>query len=320
MNEDQGRALQAARGALTSLRGQPPEEVAGLVRASGRGAEPPRGAGRRLWPVVGGFAAILSVFALLILVLQHSSSGVAEAVEILRDVEAVAISPTASGVNSFSMTTVTPVLGGVDVGGTMMPNRTGQQVQSAVWFESPNRKRVEATVYDGNGEAIWRNLIVWDGVAVWFDSTEVRSGTRSVRVLAQQTVEAKSGGIAPDTGSMNAFLASVTQCYNHPEILRDEVVAGRKAVVLNLGPSSCAATVDKDPLGYGGVGDRFIRVDTETAFVLRDELRDESGVAVVGTSRTVTSVVFNTYIQAGQFVYEPPSGVEVVDCRTNVCD
>jgi len=194
-----------------------------------------------------------------------------------------------------------------------------------VWDQEPNLRRVEVEVSTAAGELQLSITAVWDGTNWWVDVTNVRGESRTVRVYRQEDLPAVADGLAvlpndgPRAAGLTALLAQVAHCYRG-EVVGPDMIAGRSTHVVNLGRSRYTGTLDVDPYGVGGAADRFVWVDIETAFVLKDELRDEAGNVIAGTTRLVTQIEYNEPIAPERFQFDLPRRIAVTDCRNVECD
>jgi outer membrane lipoprotein-sorting protein len=275
--------------------------------------------------VAGALAAAFVIVAVSLALIRQTPSGVAQAAQILRDVQAVAAAPAGQGVATFTMTIVVPFLTVVD-GRAVIPDPEADtdEARSNIWFQEPDRRRWESKLRTAQGELATSIVAVWDGIDWWFDVTNTRGGDRTIRVFRQQDRPAvAAGGLSvptiagPGAADLTALLAGVADCYRG-EVVGADVIAGRATYVVNLGRSRCAGTVDVDPHGVSGAADRVIWVDRETAFVLKDELHDAAGNVLAGTTSLVTQIEYNVPIAAERFQFVVPPGVPVTDCRSNI--
>jgi hypothetical protein len=333
------RSLRVARQVLESFRGLSPAEAISRVQQEQPSvlvllrAEVAMGHNRigknaslfnrrrRSIGVVGA-AALVSIALILVLMLPRiAPSQPVTASQILYDVRAVATEPGSQKVYAFTVETTGPVLE-LEQDGTV--SRDGANFsRSNIWYEGPDKRRIEIELVDRLGDTLLLTTVVWDGIDAWV-ATEVRDSPPTVRVYRQEDllITLRSvGALAipnPAVDNLNSLLAEVLDCYGGGIVLGDDVVVGRKAHVINLGRSSCPGTMD--PLGAGGAADRVIWVDAETAFVLRDELHDGAGNVVTNSTRQVTSVEYNVQIPKERFTLAIPPGASVVDCRVQQCD
>lgn len=120
--------------------------------------------------------------------------------------------------------------------------------------------------------------------------------------------------------SLDDLLAQARQCYA-PQVRGEETMAGRRAYVLDLGPSSCAAgytqsggtTVAATPLPVGEQSRRTVWVDTETFIALKTEIRGADGT-LLGNDET-TLVEYDVPLPDALLAFAPPAGTLVVDYR-----
>lgn len=339
--DDRDRATQAARQALAPLRRLSPAQVVDRVRSEdpaadavlasvlpatrGQAVEQQR---RRVppWAAAGALAAALAIVVGLLALTGQTPSGVAQAAQILRDVQAVAGAPSGQGITTFSMTTVSPNPSLTIVDGRAVlpdPKATTGETRSIIWYREPGHRRVEADLWTAQGELRVSIVAVWDGTDWWLDVTN--GGGRTVRVYRQDDLPLPADGLGVlsiavlGAADLTALLAKVAHCYRG-EVVGEEVIAGRLAHVVNLGRSRCAGSLDVDPRGASGAADRFIWVDIETAFVLKEELHDAAGNVIAGSTHQVTQIEYNLSIAAERFQFDVPPGVPVTDCRNLKCD
>jgi len=275
---------------------------------------------RLAWLGLGG--AVLGATAVAVVgavALLGRGSDQTEADRVLQNARSAVASFDARG--SVVMTSVVPILhwdsGDLQTARAVVDPDVNE-ARTALWYQGPDQKRAETELTHGQ-DTVGSLVSVWDGGSVWVYSMQL--GT--VRIYKQM-----QGGVvnlgslsmtASGGGSLNSVLDQAGDCYTAPRVDGQEVVVSRLAYVVNLGRSACPATVNADPRGYGGIADRTIWVDTQTGFVLRDELRDTEGNTVSGTTSRVVAIDYNVTIDAHRFEFQVPPGVTVEDCRSSSC-
>ncbi len=218
----------------------------------------------------------------------------------------------------FALVSRSPVLSG----GLSAPTHAApSEATTASWYDSSGRVRLETEMTDGEGARVYSMVTVWDGAAVWLNVDDLMSGESLMRIYSQAS-------FPPPVGALGLFAVPADQslagrlrdCYRERVSMWGAgTVAGRAALAVRLGPSSCLESVDADPFGRGGLGDRFVWIDSENYFILRDELRDASGAVIPGSVREVLSVEHNLPLDPARFEVQVPNGIEVQDCRATVC-
>jgi outer membrane lipoprotein-sorting protein len=132
------------------------------------------------------------------------------------------------------------------------------------------------------------------------------------RPYAPDAVGDELGPFAEVTGGLSSLLEQASSCYS-PRLLGSERVAGRDTYVVDLGASRCPPTTTS--MGAGSEPEPVewaVWVDKETFLILKT-VQDIEGRVLATTS--VTSVRYNTAIDANRFTFVPPAGATVRDAR-----
>jgi outer membrane lipoprotein-sorting protein len=280
-----------------------------LSREALRARLTPLPAARRRWqrPALAGLAtAAVLVVAALAFQGWAGHSETVSAAEVLQRAEAAAINP--ATFHNFVVTETSEVQPSV-VGGS-------ERVRSEItrWYEAPGswRREVSLTVSAADGRPVSRSGLtsVSDGATVWIYRT--RDNMAIARPYSADAGGDELGPFPEVTGGLSALLEQATTCYT-PRLRGSERVAGRAAYVVDLGASRCpptttsvAASADTEPVEWA------IWVDKETFLILKT-VQDIDGRVLATTA--VTSVRYNTAIDADRFTFVPPAGARVRDTR-----
>lgn len=238
-----------------------------------------------------------------------------QALDILDKAARVASDPGTLGVQSVEMTRsfwakrIDPRLG------------PAGEVRSELhlWWQAPNRWRMEFRQTEPASAAMSEpNVNVSDGQTVW----ESYGGQKMVTInnwepgmdiirgfLAVGTVKMLSGAESADQLDLASLLKDARQCYD-PKLLGEDTVAGRPAYVIDLGPSRCPSAS-----AVGMNGRQVIWVDKETFFGLKSEQYSQKPEEGLIAAQEVTSVRYNSQIDASLFTFVPPAGAIVRDYR-----
>lgn len=177
------------------------------------------------------------------------------ATRVLANAREVSTAGNVSGIDHFSMTMRSTLLATVDG-----HERTVASIETRRWVEQPNRWRreVEVSRYDNAGNWIQGDLVyisVSDGTTNWeyengyrLTAAGVEGAGESLETKPASSPEPVNTALSLGTLSWTTGSASVAEvldaamsCYD-PKVGGMEVLAGRTAYVINLGPSRCQPT------------------------------------------------------------------------------
>jgi len=204
------------------------------------------------------------------------------------------------------------------------PSRAGATVIATqqTWGVTPDRWRVEfrsrhvpetdPPISLGAGS---------DGTTEW--SSSVLGTTPQVRIGAARPEDVVPAFTRLDVTSGNGVPLSVTdalQCYQ-PTLVGEDVVAGRAAYIIDLGPEQCpAATVTTggrnattDPALPDQQRRQRVWIDKQTFFWLKGEQRTLDGTVIRRSE--VTQIEYNVPIAQDVFTFVPSPGSAITDLR-----
>ncbi len=269
------------------------------------------------WMATLGAVAVISAVLVIGLGVFSMLRSEARAHDVLARAEGV-LTSSPEIMRGFALVSRSPVF----PGGSGAPTQAApSEATTASWYDSSGRVRLETEMANREGVRVYSLVTVWDGTAAWLKVDDLISGERFVRIYPQAS-------FPPPVAALGLFAVPADQsltgrlreCYRERfSIWGEGLVSGRAALAVRLGPSSCSESVDADPYGRGGLGDRFVWVDRENYFILRDELRDASGAVIRESVREVLSVEYNIPLDPALFEVRVPNGIDVQDCRVTVC-
>lgn len=177
------------------------------------------------------------------------------ATRVLANAREVSTAGNVPGIDHFSMTMRSTLLATVDG-----QERTVASIETRRWVEQPNRWRreVEVSRYDSAGIWIHGELVyisVSDGTTEWeyengyrLTAAGVQASGESLETKPTSSPEPVDTALSLGTLSWTTGSASVAEvldaamsCYD-PTVGGTEVLTGRTAYVINLGPSRCQPT------------------------------------------------------------------------------
>jgi DNA-binding CsgD family transcriptional regulator/outer membrane lipoprotein-sorting protein len=222
---------------------------------------------------------------------------------------------------SFALQSVVPILSWSSSDlqtARALPGPVADGAFTDLSFLDSEHKRVE-TVVRRDQVTIGSATAVWDGAHVWIYSDTLESVRTYGLPLKGSAGSSSATSNAANQGTLNAVLNQIPACYQSSHVERQDVFLGRSTNVINLGRSRCPATIGGDPRGYDGRGVRVIWLDTQSGFVLRDELHDDTGGVIAGTTSEVIDIDFQPAFSADMFTFSIPQGLSVEDCDTSPC-
>ena len=250
---------------------------------------------RRPWGL--GLAG-LGVAAALVLAVVISPLGdqvaPVSAAEVLRRAELAATAPAQSGFYNFVVTEMSEIRAPDAENGD-------QVIRSTItrWFEQPGRWRreVTSTVTGPDGETVSAGGLttVSDGKQVWIH--RLRDNQVTVKPVGTVSSSGELGPFPEVTGGLSSLLDEATRCYN-PRVVGAASIAGRDAIVIDLGASRCSTDSVAEP-----VSEWTIWVDRATYLILKS-VQDVNGQPFAIT--TVTSISYNQGIDPATFTFTPP--------------
>jgi outer membrane lipoprotein-sorting protein len=287
----------------TARRAAPPTIAPAAIALSVRSVPRPLPIAARRRPALAGLATAAAVVLAVIALQVWSSTRPVSATAILQKAEATASGP--ARFRSFVITEVSEQYPAALAGSEDL-------VRSEItrWYETPGRWRreVTSTVLAPDGEVKSRGglVSVSDGSTVWIH--RLRDNTVIVRPPGSGGAD-ELGPFPEVTGGLSGLLSQAGACYT-PRVVGGDTIAGRSTHVIALGRSRCA------PGAEAGAGTELVEwtvwVDKETFLILKS-VQEVDG-AVVATT-TVTSIEYNTPLEASRFDFTPPPGARMRDQR-----
>ncbi len=175
-------------------------------------------------------------------------------------------------------------------------------------YQSADLWRAEfAGRYVDEGSVV--RLMVADGIDQW-NETQFK-GSPGVQIESLAKLKRERSFYTPlfDVAYVSRY--NLDRC--EAKLIGSDTVAGRASYVLTLGPSDC---ISQD--GPGNKGDQMtVWIDKQSYIQLKWEVRDPpDGSGRIGSSE-VTSIQYNTAINAPTFVYRPSDSAQISDQREN---
>jgi Tol biopolymer transport system component/outer membrane lipoprotein-sorting protein len=181
------------------------------------------------------------------------------------------------------------------------------QFVQRIWFRPPNQWRFESVAQDVDSEPTPGTRTTGpDGETLW----HYDAGTATIEIWTGQ-LGGPSKGELPlfGTSDLSAYLEAARRCYT-PEITGEANIAGRAAIVIDLGATRCLSN------SAGAFnGPETVWLDQETLFVLRRIVR-HTDLSRVALAEEVTEVGYDLDLPDDLFAPVPPEESRVVDHRT----
>lgn len=280
--------------------------------------------------------ALLGLAAALVVALAGSLSGlapwaahpsVASAQVILGKAQHAARSLTATPLSSVVITETMEAWPGAS-GLSALAGYTGTvRSTSTWWYSAPHHWRAEGqyliaphspALIDGGALAAapfapFPGTVVGDGSTI----QSYDPGTKTLRIVVLPHVG--TNGIempfpldvllGQHASTLNTVLQQASTCYT-PALRGSEIIAGRDAYRIDLGPSRC---LEQSQSAYEASGRRVLWIDKQTYVVLQSDLYKAGDPTTLLTRTTVTGVQVNVALDAALFTFTPPPGTTVLD-------
>lgn len=279
---------------VASLRAQLDREATTIRNARG-GASAPRGFfALPRWSFVGIGAAFL--VALIALAFFATRPPRVSAQDLLNHARSAASDLNSVGVKSFEMVQTNYAL---IVDDPQTPPTRASHGETKTWYDGPTNWRLE-TKTELPAQEPYEALTVSDGTSQW----DYNPVDNTVNVQLTDVHNFPSPGVL----SLDFLQQDMSNCYD-PQVRGEEMIAGRAAFKVYLGPAKCRSA----SIWYLN-GPHTIWLDKETFFVLKSEIRAEQGDQITSAVE-VTHIAYNLDLADDLFTFTPPPGARVNDMR-----